>query len=119
LFIQKMIMMRMKNVTILVMALVLYSTDIVLMSEMTWRILVLFVTALSSVTKVRTAKPIALLVTTAPAKQMMTAIWWMERRENLPDTIMSIISAMWTPREKMIKLTAIGDDPNMRSARRL
>jgi len=118
LFIQKMIKIRMKKVKMLVMALVLYLTDMVSVSEMMWRILVLLVTALSSVTRVRTANPIALLETIAPAKHMMTAMWWMARRENLPVLSMSIISAMWTPREKMIKLTAIGDDPNMRSARR-
>ena len=108
----------MKNVTMLTYALILYFRDRVLVSEMMCRILVLLVTAFSSVTRVRTANPMALLVRRAPAKVAMTARWWTESREKLPMMIMSIVSAMWIPRLSMIRSTAICEEPYIRSARR-
>ena len=62
----------MKNVKMLIQAFLMYSMDPWSVAVMMWRILVLLKTALTSVTRLRTANPTAFSVMRAPAKQMMT-----------------------------------------------
>ena len=62
----------MKKVKIFIQAFLIYSEEPGFVAVIRWRILVLLKTALTSVTRLRTANPTAFSVKRAPAKQMMT-----------------------------------------------
>ena len=103
--IQPMMRIRTKKVRTFSMELTLNSNDSFGLEVTRWMILVLLKTAFISVTKQRTAKPMALLVRMAPLKQTRTKMWWII---NMPGLLefrrMSRTSAKWTPREKRMRV---------------
>ena len=83
----------MKKVMMFILAFLMYSMDPWSMAVIRWSILVLLKTALTSVTRLRTANPTAFSVMRAPVKQMMTRMWWSMSMLGLPLMIMSMASA--------------------------
>ena len=103
--IQPMMRILMKKVRTLRMELILNSKDSLGVEVTWWMILVLLKTAFISVTRQRTANPMALLVKMAPEKQMRTNRWWIMSMPGLLELRrMSRTSAKWTPREKRMRV---------------